>query len=187
MEPLEIALIIVGAVLFIIIIWCVATRNHLHRLIIKVEESVSGIDVALTKRYDVLIKSLDTAKGYAKHESETLEKIVNLRGNSLRDLSVMEKAEISKGLDQMQSGLRVLVENYPQLKADKVFGNLQAVIADVEEHLQAARRLYNSNVSILNQAVVSWPRSIIARRIGIKQKDFFEAESAKKSDVKMDF
>lgn len=187
MEPYQVLILILVIVVLLIILWYVSTMNHLRRLEVKVEESLSGIDVALTKRYDVLTKSLETTKGYAKHETETLQKIVNLRKTSISDLSLSEKSEIGKGLEKIASGINVIVENYPELKADKLFSNLQTLIADTEEHLQAARRFYNSNVSLINQAIVSWPTSMVARNKGITKKEFFEAEEAKKQDVKIQF
>jgi len=187
MAPYEIILIIVGGLLIVFILWYISVMNYLRRLEVKVEESLSGIDVALTKRYDVLTKMLDTTKGYSRHESETLEKIVRLRKGQISELTIDQKADVGKNLDKIQSGINVIVEKYPDLKANAIFIKLQNMIADVEEHLQAARRFYNSNVTLINQAIVTFPQSIIARNIKMTKKLFFEAEENKKSDVKMEF
>ena len=169
------------AVVLIIVIWLVATTNNFKRLEIKIEEARSGIEVALEKRYDMLTKMLDTAKGYAKHETETLNKVINLRkGMSLKDL-----AQSDEEMTRMQGSLLALAENYPELKSSEVFVELQDGIRDAEEHLQAARRVYNSNVSAYNTAIVMFPASLLAG--GRSAKEFYEADEAKHADVKMQF
>lgn len=179
-------LVIVGIIL-LFIIWYISVMNGLRKLEVKVEEAMSGIDVALTKRFDALTKMLDTTKGYAKHEAETLEKIIKWRNGIPADASLEEKQEFANSLTRAISGLNVVVERYPDLKADRTFSNLQNAIMDTEEHLQAARRLFNANVRSLNHMVVSFPQSWVAKRIGMEKKEFFEAEEAKREDVKMDF
>jgi len=179
-------LIVVGLIL-IFIIWYIATMNRLRQLEVKVEEALSGIDVALTKRFDVLTKMLDTTKGYAKHEAETLEKVIKWRNGIPAQATLEERQEFANSLSRALSGLNVVVEQYPDLKADKTFSNLQGAIMDTEEHLQAARRLYNSNVRAINHMIVSFPQSWVAKRIGMEKKEFFEAEETKRQDVKMNF
>ena len=179
--------IVAGVVVLIIVLWYVSTMNKLRRLEVKIEESASGIDVALTKRFDLLTKMLDTTKGYAKHETETLEKVIKWRNGIPANATMEEKSEFASSLSKVASGLNVVVENYPDLKANDMFGKLQAAIADTEEHLQAARRLYNSNVSTLNSSIVTFPTSVVANAIHIQKKSFFEAEEAKRKDVKMEF
>lgn len=167
--------------LVIIIYWYISTSNKLNRCIVKIEEANSGIDVALTKRYDVLTKMIDVVKSYAKHEKETLFEIINLRkGMSLEEKNV-ENVKMTKNLEK----INVLAESYPELKSSENYKTLQKAILDVEEHLQAARRMYNSNVSIYNQIIVTFPSSIIAGMKSLTKKSFFEAEDAKKSNVKM--
>lgn len=187
MEGLIIGIVIVVVIILIIAIWYVSTRNNLKRLEVKVEESLSGIDVALTKRYDLLTKMLDTTKGYAKHESETLEKVIKWRNGIPANATLEEKNEFASSLSKVASGINVVVEQYPDLKANDMFGKLQAGIRDSEEQLQAARRIYNANVSTINSSIVTWPTSIVANKIGLQKKTFFEAEETKKADVKMDF
>ena len=186
-NPIVIAAVVVGVVLLIFAIWYISTMNNLRRLEIKVEEAASGIDVALTKRFDLLTKMLDTTKGYAKHETETLEKVIKWRNGIPADATIEQKSEFASSMSKVVSGLNVVVEQYPDLKANDMFGKLQAAIADSEEHLQASRRIYNSNVSTINTSIVSFPTSIVAKKLGIQKKTFFEAEAAKKADVKMDF
>ncbi len=189
--PGAIAAIVIVIIILVIVIsivgWYISTMNLLRRLEVKVEESASGIDVALTKRFDVLTKMLDTTKGYAKHEAETLEKVIKWRSGIPSDATMEEKSEFASSMAKVANGLNVIVEKYPDLKADKMFTNLQKTISDTEEHLQASRRLYNSNVTTINAKIVSFPTSWVAKRIGMIKKKFFEAEEAKRVDVKMEF
>ena len=175
-------LIIVGIVLFILVVWYISVSNKLNRAVVKIDESLSGIDVALTKRYDVLTKMIDVVKAYAKHEKETLFEVINLR----KDMTMQEKNDANKAMDENFKRINVVAENYPELKSSENYKTLQQSIADVEEHLQASRRLYNSNVSLFNQMLVTFPTSSIAKNKGLTKKDFFEADETKKEDVKID-
>lgn len=175
--------IVIAVVILIILIWFISTSNALNKAIIKIDEANSGIDVALTKRYDVLTKMLDIAKGYAKHEKETLFETINLR----KDMTMAEKSEANNKMSDAFGKINALAEGYPELKSSENFKALQLSVSDVEEHLQAARRLYNANISSYNQMIVSFPTSIIASMKGLTKKDFFVADDAKKEDVKMEF
>lgn len=186
-QGLIIAIVIVVLLVIIVVGWYISTMNNLRRLEIKVEEALSGIDVSLTKRYDLLTKMLDTTKGYAKHETETLEKVIKWRNGIPADATIEQKSEFASSMSKVVSGLNVVVEQYPDLKANDMFGKLQAAIADSEEQLQASRRIYNANVSSINTAIVTFPTSIVAKKINIQKKTFFEAEETKRSDVKMEF
>lgn len=175
--------IVIAVVILIILIWFISTSNALNKAIIKIDEANSGIDVALTKRYDVLTKMLDIAKGYAKHEKETLFETINLR----KDMTMAEKSEANNKMSDAFGKINALAEGYPELKSSENFKALQLSVSDVEEHLQAARRLYNANISSYNQMIVSFPTSIIAGMKGLTKKDFFVADDVKKEDVKMEF
>lgn len=179
--------IIVGAIVVIILLWYISTLNKLRRLEVKIEESSSGIDVALTKRYDLLTKMLATTKGYAKHEAETLENVIKWRNGIPANATMEEKSEFAASMSKVVSGLNVVMEQYPDLKASQMFAQFNAAITDTEEHLQAARRLYNSNVSTLNSLIVTFPTSIVANAAHIQKKAFFEAEEIKRQDVKIEF
>ncbi len=174
--------IIIAVVILILIIWYISISNKLNRAIVKIDESLSGIDVALTKRYDVLTKMIEVVKAYSKHEKETLFKVINLR----KDMSIKERNDANHDMDENFKKINIVAENYPELKSSENYKTLQQSIADVEEHLQAARRLYNSNVSLYNQLLVSFPTSVIAKNKGMTKKEFFEADEIKKDDVKID-
>lgn len=186
-----IAIVVVAVVLIAIIAivaWYIVTMNWFRQTKVKVEEANSGIDVALTKRYDLLTKALASVKGYAKHEAETLSKVIGMRTGNIKELSLDEKSKLNAQLSEVQRGINVVVEQYPQLKADTQFTLLQNQTADCEEQLQAARRVYNSNVSIFNQKRVTFPDSIVAKRIGFTQDlEFFKADEEKRQDVKFEF
>ena len=176
-------IIVIVVVVVLIIGWIIGTSNALNRTIVKIDEADAGIDVALTKRYDALTKLIEVVKGYAKHEKETLFEVVSLR----QGMTIEEKNKANHIMDENMHKAEFLIEEYPDLKASANFLDLQATIVDVEEHLQAARRLYNSNISTFNQMIVTFPTSIIAKSKGLVKKDFFEAEEKKKEDVEIKF
>ncbi|MDD4599504.1 hypothetical protein SDC9_03943 [bioreactor metagenome] len=161
------------------VIWSIDVSNRFKTLLVKIAEADSGIDVALTKRYDTLTKLLDVVRAYAKHEMETLGKLVEMRSG----LGITEKAELSSQYDALRQRLQVIAEAYPELKSSENYQQLQNAIVDAEDHLQAARRVYNMNVSSFNQAIVVFPDSIIANRANHKSKEFFAAEASKRADV----
>lgn len=182
-----IVLIVVGVLALLIIFWFIGIMNRLRQMELKVKEAESGIDVALTKRFDMLTKMLQTTKGYAKHEAETLENVIKWRQGVPKDATLKEKEEFFNQLNTVAQGINVVVEKYPDLKANTVFLELQSAIANTEEHLQAARRLYNANVTSINTVIVTFPQSIVANMIKMGKKPYFEAEEQKRQDVKFEF
>ena len=168
-------------ILALIAFWCIRTVNDFKKKEIRVQEGLSGIEVALTKRYDMLTKMLDTAKGYMAHESELFTKVIELR----RGMSVVEMNDAQQQMDALRGKIFAVAENYPELRSSDVFVELQRGIRDAEEHLQAARRLYNSNVTAYNTTIAMFPAKLLA---GPRQpKEFFAAEAGKREDVKMTF
>jgi len=173
---------ILFGVLLLIVIWFIVTKNKLNQTLVKIDEASSGIDVALTKRYDVLTKMMDSVKEYRKYEKETLFEVINLRKNMTIEEKNKENVKMTKNIEK----INLLVENYPDLKSSENFKVLQQSIVEVEEHLQAARRMYNSNVSIFNQMLVTIPSNIVASMSGMTKKEFFEADEIKKNDIKIE-
>ena len=173
-----IAIILLIAVL-LIVIWGISTVNGFKKKEIRVQEGLSGVEVALTKRYDMLTKLLDTAKRYIAHENEVFSKVIELR----RGMSIDEMNTAQQQMDNLSGRLFAVAEGYPELRSSDVFVELQRGIRDAEEHLQAARRLYNTNVTAYNTAIVMFPAKLLA---GDRQpKEFFAADEAKREDVKM--
>ena len=164
-----------------IIIWVVSTVNGFKRKEIKIDECLSGLEVALTKRYDMLTKLIDTAKGYMSHEEELFTKVISLR----RGMSAEELQNADKQIGEMSAKFFAVAEGYPELKSAQLFSDLQAGIRDAEEHLQAARRLYNASVTDYNTSIAMFPASILAG--GRQAKEFFAAEESKREDVKISF
>lgn len=178
MNPVLIVVIV--AVVFLVGCF-ISISNRLNKARVKIDEASSDIDVSLTKRCDVLTKMIDVVKSYAKYEKETLFQTVQLRQN----MSMQEKNEANRIMGESFERIHALAENYPDLKASANYNTLQKAIADVEEHLQASRRLYNANVSRYNQLLVSFPSSMIAGMKGMTKAEFFAAEDTKRQDVKM--
>ncbi len=176
-------LYVIGGIVVVIVLWYIGTSNGIKRLDLKVQEGNASIEVALEKRYDVLTKMLDVVKGYQKHEKEVLTEVIALR----RGMTMNELNQANKSMDAAFGKISVLAENYPELKSSNNFLQLQASITDVEEHLQAARRLYNANVNAYNAKIIVFPNSIVANGMGAVAKPFFEASEGKRQDVKMSF
>ena len=127
MNPVIVILIVV----LVIVFWCIKTVNGFKKKEIRVQEGLSGIEVALTKRYDMLVKMLDTAKGYMAHESELFAKVIELR----RGMSVAEMNDAQQQMDALRGKIFAVAENYPELRSSDVFVELQRGIRDSEEHL----------------------------------------------------
>ena len=172
-------LIIIGC---IVGLWYMVVYNSLQKARVKVQEALSGIDVALTKRYDVLVKMVDAVKGFQRYEQELLTEVIKLRTG----MSMQERQAANEQMNQLTEKLNLMVENYPELKSGNQVTELQRAIVDVEEHLQAARRMYNANVSDYNAKQVMFPGNLIAKKIGATPEEFFEAEEVKRADVKID-
>ncbi len=183
MESLLLIIGIIVVVIFLPVIWWISTSNGFKRKSIKIAEALSGIEVALTKRYDLLTKLLDVTKGYIAHEKELFTQVVELR----RGMSIGEINEKSAQMDALNARIFAVAENYPALRSAEIFRELQAGVRDAEEHLQAARRLYNSNVTAFNTAVDVFPSGIVAKSQKLAKYEFFVAEAAKREDVKMNF
>ena len=177
--PITIILLIFA----ILIVMFVIYFNQFKKLQVKIDEAVSDIDVALEKRYDTLTKMFDIAKGYAKFEKDTLIEIVQYRSN----MPVKDMNEVQRKMNTISKNIDFIAEQYPQLQSNQQFVVLQKQIVDCEEHLQAARRFYNANVSALNTKVSQFPGLIFANVCGVKKSDFFVADEEKKKDVEMKF
>ena len=138
MTPVIVILIVVLAIVY----WCIKTVNDFKKKEIRVQEGLSGVEVALTKRYNMLTKMLDTAKGYMTHESELFSKVIELR----HDMSITEMNDAQQQMDTISGRLFALAENYPELRSSDVFVELQRGIRDAEEHLQASRQIGRAHV-----------------------------------------
>lgn len=153
----------------------------------KVKEAMSGIDVQLNKRYSLIPNILTIANKFMEHERELLEGITALRTRaaSLKatDSTISEKIKLDNEISSKMAQLLVNVENYPQLKSDQTMIQAMQTYAEVEEHIAAARRFYNSAVNDLNNAVEIFPSSIIASMVNIKAFPFFEVNDTIRNDI----
>jgi len=187
MEILTIVLI-VSAVLAIIVI---GMYNSLIRLKNRVDEAWSDIDVQLKRRYDLIPNLLETVKGYASHEKETLEKVTRARNEAMAAQNggdAKAQAEAENVLSGTLKSIFALSENYPDLKANTNFLELQRELSDTENKIQASRRFYNGNVRDFNTKLEIFPTNIIGNMLGFKSRLFFEiADEKERENVKVAF
>lgn len=182
-------LIIILAIIVLLIIWVITMYNSLIKLKIKVDNSWSDIRVFLKKRYDLIPNLVNTVKGYAAHEKETFEKVTELRNAAVSILptDVKGAAEANQALGGALRSLFAVAENYPELKANQNFLELQNALQSIEGDLGNARRYYNATVRDYNTAIQQFPAVIIANMSGFKAREFYElenAEEAKNVEVK---
>lgn len=161
-----------------VLLWLVATYNRLVRGRNLVREAWSGIDVQLKRRADLVPNLVETVKGYAAHESQVLERVTELRSRSFTAQGPAEQGRIQGELGRALAGLLAVAENYPGLKADASFLNLQQQLAGLEEQLQMARRYYNGAARDLNIAIESFPANMVAGPFGFQPVEYFELEDA---------
>jgi LemA protein len=182
-------LIIILAVIVLLIIWIIAMYNSLIKLKVKVDNSWSDIRVFLKKRYDLIPNLVNTVKGYAAHEKETFEKVTELRNAaaSVPSTDVKGSAEANQALGGALRSLFAVAENYPELKANQNFLELQNALQSIEGDLGNARRYYNATVRDYNTAIQQFPAVLIANMSGFKAREFYELENqeeAKNVEVK---
>lgn len=177
---MEILYVIFG-IIVILIIYVISIYNKFIQVKNKVEEALSGIDVALARRYATLTNTVEVVKGYVKHEKEVLLKAVELRQNP----TMKDRIEIDENQSEAITQIFALQENYPELKANEQFLALQDTIRDLEEHLAASRRMYNSNVSIYNNLVLSFPSNLIGNMMNAKKQEYFQATGEERQNVQV--
>ncbi len=192
----KIALIVGGILLGVILIiwlisWLIGTRNGYVKLKNRIEEAWATIDVYLKKRFDLIPNLVETVKGYAKHESETLQKVVAARNITMASGSPEEKMEASKEVaSSLRTFFHAVSENYPQLQANSNFLDLQNQLKNVEGELESARRYYNGVVKAFNTKLEVFPACIIGKRMGADyvKKPYFELDGAEeRQNVKVQF
>ena len=173
--------IIILVVVLVILLFIIIQYNSIKSLQNKVKQSRSGIDVALEKRFDLIPNLIECVKGYCEHEEKLLTEITKARSEYMANKDLATGQEVNNKC----SDLLLLAERYPALKASEQFLELQAQLERTESGLSAARRLYNSDVTMYNTKIQVFPASIIAGFMGAKQENFFEAEESAKKNVKV--
>jgi LemA protein len=170
--------------LLLVLIWAVATYNSLVRARNHCDESWSDVDTELKRRYDLIPNLVETVKGYAAHEQETLVRVVEARNQAASPhTSPADQARDENRLTREIRGLFLLKESYPDLKANRNFLALQEELATTENRIQRARRFYNANVRDLANLIESFPSSILAGMYGFTKREFFEIEDASERAV----
>lgn len=173
MGTTTIVLIVCG----VIILFLVFSYNRLVKLRNNRENAFADIDVQLKQRYDLIPQLVETVKVYAKHEKDTLAKVVELRNQAVAASSIDDKINAENQLSGLLSGLRVTLEAYPELKANQNFMQLQEEMSDIENKLAAVRRYFNSTTKEMNNAVQAFPSNIIASMFGFKKAEMFDLGS----------
>ncbi len=176
------------AVVLIIVIWAIATYNKFVGLGANSDDAFSGIDVYLKKRYDLIPNLVETVKGYAKHESETFARVTEARSKAMSATTVSEKIAADKELTTVLQGFRRITENYPELKANTNFLDLQNQLRVIENELVNARKYYNACVRELNKKIKGFPSLIIAKMMKLEQREYFAIENPEeRQNVKVQF
>ncbi len=176
---------VVLGVLVLAVLWYIVTNNSLIKGRNKVDEAWSGIDVQLKRRHDLVPNLVETVKGYAAHEQQTLQNVTEARSQAMAadTAAPAQRAQAESGLSAALGGIRVVAEQYPQLRAADNFRQLQAELTEIEDEIQASRRIYNSNVQIYNTRIQIFPNSLVAARGDFLPREFFEIEVASERDV----
>ena len=171
-------LLVIAVVFFLLVIFLIGMYNSLVRLKIQCDNAWADIDVQLKRRYDLIPNLVETVKGYAAHEKDTLEAVINARNRAMTATTPGERAEAENMLSGALKSLFALAEAYPQLRAIESFTSLQNSLTQIEDTVQNARRYYNAVVRDLNTKILQFPTNIFANMLGFKQREFFEVSSA---------
>ena len=178
---------IVLAVISLILIWLYIIHVQLVKRRNKALEAFSSVDVQLKKRYDLIPNLVSVAKGYMAHEKELFEKITELRAQAVKLSPAREnigrKIDLNCKISDNMGQVMMLAENYPDLKANEIMLNLMRNLTDIEEHIAAARRFYNSAVNEVNNMVEMFPSNLIASMMGVGKFEFFEATGTERQAV----
>jgi LemA protein len=172
-----IALIVIGVIVLLAIIY-ILIRNGIIASRNRVDEAWSGIDVQLKRRHDLVPNLVETVKGYATHEREVFERVTQARADAMKAKGVNDTQAAEGQLGGALADLRAVAENYPNLKATENFQQLTRNLSELEDEIQASRRIYNSNVQSYNTKIQQFPSSIVASQGDFAAREFFEIENA---------
>ncbi|MDC7221128.1 MAG: LemA family protein [Spirochaetales bacterium] len=178
---------IVGAVVVILVVFFISSYNGFVKLRNKCEEAFATMDAYLKKRWDLIPNLVETVKGYASHEQETLEKVIEARNKAMGSQNI---SELQANENALASGLKsifVLSESYPDLKANEGFVNLQNQLQTLENDILQSRKYYNAIVKSFNTKRELFPQSLVAGMMNLEKKDYFEVEESERANVKVSF
>ncbi|MFO0705940.1 MAG: LemA family protein [Nitrospira sp.] len=175
-------------VVAVLVLFVIGLYNALVRLRVQSENAWADIDVQLKRRYDLIPNLIETVKGYAAHEKQTLDAVISARNRAMGAATPAAKAEAEGLLGQSLKSLFALAEAYPQLRAVESFNQLQTSLQQIEDAIQQARRYYNAVVRDLNTKIQEFPSNLIANTFGFKTREFFElAEASERTAPKVSF
>jgi LemA protein len=177
------SLVLIG----LVVVWVIFLFNGLIKLKNRVEEAWSDIDVQLKRRYDLIPNLIETVKGYAKHEREVLESVTEARTRAMGAQDTKDQVEAENMLSETLKSLFAVSENYPDLKSNENFLELQRELSDTENKIQASRRFYNGNVRDFNTKIQTFPNNMIAGTLNFNEKEFFEAGEEEKKNIEVKF
>ncbi len=178
-----IAFIVILVIVVLIVLFVIGIYNSLVRLRNQVDNAWSQIDVQLKRRHDLIPNLVETAKGYMEHERETFEAITEARSKAMGARNVSEAAQAEGGLSEALSKFMLVVENYPELKANQNFLALQEELTSTENKIAFSRQGYNDQVLFFNNKIQMFPSNIIANSFNFTKRDFFEIENAAEREV----
>jgi len=179
--------IVILVVVVVIVGLLIGLYNKLAKQKVLVDEASSDIETFLKQRYDMIPNLVEIVKGYAKHEKETFEKVTEMRTKAMSAGSLEEKMKYEKELSGAVTNLLAVAENYPELKANENFKELQTSLKDLEDNIQKSRRFYNGTVRDFNSMIAVFPNNLIAGIFKYKAMPFFEADEEEKENVKIKF
>ncbi len=178
---------IILTVVVLLILYIISTYNNLVKLRNRVKDQWAQIDVQLKRRFDLIPNVVNTVKGYAKHEKETLEDVIKARNTYLSASTKEEEISANNELTGAITKLFALSENYPELKANQNFMDLQENLKDAENKIAASRQFYNDTVLKYNNKIEMFPSNLIAGLFHFKTESFFEAKKEERENVKVEF
>ena len=178
---------IILVIVVLIVLWIIATYNSLVQLRNSVKDQWSQIDVHLKRRADLIPNLVETVKGYAKHEKDTLEAVINARNKAVSATNATEEMQANNELTGALTKLFALAESYPELKANTNFMDLQANLKDTEDKISFARQFYNDTVLKYKNKLEVFPSNLVAGIFGFKPEPFFEASATERETPKVQF
>lgn len=173
--------IFLGIVLFIIIIYIIVNYNGFKKKRLQVEQAKKAIDIYLKQRFDLIPNLVEVVKGEKEYEKDVLEDLTKLRSKASKEHGLQEKAKLNNEYNK----ILMLAESYPNLKTNEAFLNLQKQLTKMENQLQAARRIYNVEVTEYNTKIVTVPTNIIAGIFGFTQVEYFETKDEEKENIEI--
>src|SRR3954462_8217682 len=173
-----VVIIIIAVLVVLLVLIFIGVNNSMIGARNRVDEAWSGIDVQLKRRHDLVPNLVETVKGYATHERETFQKVTEARADAMKAQGPAQAGAAEGRLSAVLGDLRAIAENYPELRATENFQQLSRNLSELEDEIQASRRIYNSNVQSYNTDIEQFPGSIIANQGDFTKREFFEIEDA---------